>query len=214
MGGVRESSLKVKDLPVEQVQPNRWNVNRVPPEIFAKLREYVKKVGFLEPIVVRSLDAGKYEIIGGEHRWRIANELGLRTVPAAIVELDEKQARIASLNLNEMHGGFVPSLLAELLHELSGNTSIEDLASMLPWDESQLADFEDLLRVPDGLMEELQADADRMERERPRVLSFVVSAQQEVIVEEAVTKALTDVAGTSRGAALTKMAQSYMEREE
>ena len=107
---VKESSLKVLELPVEQIKPNGWNVNRVPPEIFAKLREYVRKIGFLEPIVVRPVNAGHYEIVGGEHRWRIAKELGYESVPAAIIELDDRQARIASLNLNEMHGGFVPSL--------------------------------------------------------------------------------------------------------
>jgi hypothetical protein len=70
-----------------------------------------------------------------------------------------------------MDGGFVPSLLAVLLHELTRDTSLEDLASVLPWDASQLADFEDLLRVPDGLMEQLQAGAEKMERERIRVVA-------------------------------------------
>ena len=71
--------------------------------------------------------------------------------------------------------------------------------------------------LPSGLAltsagEEVLAAAERMERERPRILSFALSPQQAEIVEAAIDRALEQVAGTSRGAALTFIAQEHMDR--
>ena len=207
------SALLVREIAIGSLGPNPWNPNRVPPDLFEKLRAYIEREGFVEPLVVRP-KGDRFEILGGFHRWKIAGELGYETVPCVVVELDDRRAKILSINLNELKGQSVPSLLAELIHDLSRETTLDDLASQLPWDASQLADFQDLLKIPDGLLDQLEEDAARMERERPRILSFVLSPEQEAIVEEAVTRALADVAGTSRGAALTRMAQSYLGWEE
>jgi ParB/RepB/Spo0J family partition protein len=180
---------------------------------FEKLKRYLEREKFLTPIVVRPLGPDEYEIVGGEHRWRAAKELGHSHIPCAIVELNDRQARIASINLNELSGAPAPDLLAQLVHELSRDTHLSDLATWLPYDEDELEDLQDLLRVPDGLEAELAAEAERMERERPRILSFALSPEQAEVVEEAITHALDDVAGTSRGAALTQMARVYLERE-
>jgi ParB/RepB/Spo0J family partition protein len=213
MSVVRESALKVLDLPVDRLRPNSWNVNRVSDEIFAKLREYIRREGFVEPLVVRPAEPGHYQILGGEHRWRVAQELGYEAVPCTIVDLDDRRAKILSVNLNELKGQSVPSLLAELVHDLSRDLSVEDLSSQLPYDVPELEDMQDLLRIPDGLEDELAAEAERMERERPRILSFAVSAAQEETIEEAIDRVMMRVAGTSRGAALTFLAQSFLDHE-
>jgi ParB/RepB/Spo0J family partition protein len=211
---VRESRLKVQDVPVERLHPNPWNPNRVPPEMYAKLRAYIEREGLVEPLVVRPAEEpGHYQILGGEHRARIAKELGMTHVPCAVVEVDDRRAKILTVNLNELKGQSVPALLAELVHDLSRDLSLEDLETQLPYDLAQLEDLQDLLRIPDGLEAELAAEAERMERERPRILSFALSPEQAEVVEEAITRALDDVAGTSRGAALTQMARVYLERE-
>lgn len=211
---VRESRLKVQDIPVERLHANPWNPNRVAPEMYAKLRAYIEREGMVEPLVVRPVEPpGHYQILGGEHRWRIAKELGMRDVPCAIVEVDDRRAKILTVNLNELKGQSVPALLAELVHDLSRELTLEDLETQLPYDLAQLEDLQDLLRIPDGLEAELAAEAERMERERPRILSFALTPEQAEFVEEAVTRALDDVAGTSRGAALTQMARAYLGRE-
>ncbi|MEP0873175.1 ParB/RepB/Spo0J family partition protein [Trichocoleus desertorum AS-A10] len=58
----------------------------------AQLVESVKGFGILEPLLVRSLDNGEYELVAGERRLRAARELGLTDVPAVIHDLDERQA--------------------------------------------------------------------------------------------------------------------------
>jgi ParB/RepB/Spo0J family partition protein len=207
---VRESTLKVVDLPVERLRPNGWNVNRMDDARFEKLKRYLKREQFLEPIVVRPIGPDTYEIVGGEHRWRAAQELGYATIPCAVVKLDDKQARIASINLNELSGAPAPDLLAQLIHELSRDTHLSDLATWLPFDEDELEDLTDLLKIPDGLEEQLAADAARMERERPRVLSFAVSADDERVVEAAIELAAKDTGASSRGRALLTLAESYI----
>jgi ParB-like chromosome segregation protein Spo0J len=207
---VKESALKVVDLAVETLAPNPWNPNRVPPGLYAKLRGYIEREGFVEPLVVRRKGDG-FEILGGYHRWLIAKELKHVAVPCVIVDLDDRRAKILSVNLNELKGQSVPALLAELIHDLSRELSVEDLASQLPYDVPELDDLLRLLQIPDGLAEQLAAEAERMERERTRVLAFALSAEQEAVVEEALGKAMADVAGTSRGAALTHMAQTYLD---
>jgi ParB/RepB/Spo0J family partition protein len=207
---VRESTLKVVDLPVEGLRPNGWNVNRMDDARFEKLKRYLERERFLEPIVVRPIGPDTYEIVGGEHRWRAAQELGYTHIPCAVVELNDKQARIASLNLNELSGAPAPDLLAQLVHELSRDTHLADLASWLPYDENELQDLTDLLKIPDGLEEQLAADAERMERERPRVLSFAVSADEEQGVEAAIELATKDAGVSSRGRALLTLAESYI----
>jgi ParB family chromosome partitioning protein len=211
---VRESQLRVQDIPVERLHPNPWNPNRVAPEMYTKLRAYIEREGMVEPLVVRPVEPpGHYQILGGEHRARIAKELGMTHVPCAIVEVDDRRAKILTINLNELKGQSVPALLAELVHDLSRELSLEDLETQLPYDLAQLEDLQGLLRIPDGLEAELAAEAERMERERPRILSFALSPEQAEIVEEAVTRALDAVAGTSRGAALTHMARAYLGRK-
>jgi ParB-like chromosome segregation protein Spo0J len=206
---VRESTLKVADLPVESLAPNPWNPNRVPPELYGKLRAYIQREGFVEPLVVRKKGEG-YEILGGFHRWSIARELGYAAVPCVVVDVDDRRAKILSVNLNELKGQSVPALLAELIHDLSRELTLDDLASQLPYQVPELEDLLKLLQIPDGLEAQLEAEAERMERERVRVLSFAVSAEQEAVVEEALTRA-AGAAGSSRAAALVHVARKFLE---
>jgi ParB/RepB/Spo0J family partition protein len=207
---VRESTLKVVDLPIERLRPNGWNVNKMDTARYEKLKRYLERERFLEPIVARPVGPDTYEIIGGEHRWRAAQELGYSHIPCAVVELNDKQARIASINLNELAGAPAPDLLAHLIHELSRDTHLSDLATWLPYDEHELQDLTDLLKIPDGLEEQLAADAERMERERPRVLSFAVSAHEERVIEAAIELAKKETGVSSRGRALLALAESFI----
>ena len=71
-----KETLKIQNIPVEKLSPNPWNPNRMSSEMKHKFKEYIKREGFVEPIVVRAKGEG-FEILGGFHRWSIAKELGL-----------------------------------------------------------------------------------------------------------------------------------------
>ena len=190
-----------------KLQPNPWNPNRMSDEMFHKLKAYVKREGLVEPIVVRPLEDG-YQILGGYHRWKIAKELGYETVPCAVVNLDDRRAKILSVNLNEMKGQSVSSLLSELVHDLSQELTLEDLESQLPYSEAELKDTLELMKIPDGLEAYLDKEVAKAERERPHILSFVVEDVE--TVEKAIEKASQANGGLARGKSLVELARTYL----
>jgi ParB/RepB/Spo0J family partition protein len=94
-------AFELQEIAVGRLEPNPWNPNRMSDEMYHKLKQYIRREGLVEPIVVRPV-ADVYQILGGYHRWKIARELGYETVPCAVVELDDRRAKILSVNLNEM----------------------------------------------------------------------------------------------------------------
>ena len=211
MSETHESRLKIEHVPVDQLEPNPWNPNKLDSKVYVKLRAYIAREGFVEPIVVRKAPkARKYQILGGYHRWQIAQELGHKTIPAVIVKLSDHRAKILSVNLNQMHGEVVPNLMAELLHDLSREVSLEDLETQLPFDLGDLRDLTDLLKIPDGLDLKLEEEAEDAKRDAMKVLSFPLNPKQLEVVEKAIDTASEATTSTSRSVALTHVAREYL----
>jgi ParB-like chromosome segregation protein Spo0J len=203
-----QGSLKITDIPVGKLFPNLWNPNRMSEPMKHKLREYIKKEGFVEPIVVRPKGEG-FEILGGFHRWTIAKELGQESVPCVVVNLDDRRAKILSINLNEMKGQSLPNLLSELIHDLSKEITLEDIESQLPYSMEELKDSLELLKIPDGLQAYLADEAARQELERPKILSFVVEDCE--TIEQAITAAMArQEKNPTRGRALLDICKYYL----
>jgi ParB-like chromosome segregation protein Spo0J len=117
--------------------PNPWNSNVVSPDNEAKLEESIKRFGMFKPIVVRELDDGSLQIIGGEHRAAAATRLGLKKVPAInLGRISDEKAKEISVVDNGRYGADNALQLAELLDGL-GN--VEELSSFMPYTEADLA---------------------------------------------------------------------------
>jgi ParB/RepB/Spo0J family partition protein len=200
-------AFELVEVEVAKLKPNPWNPNRMSDEMYHKLREYIKREGLVEPIVARPKSDG-YQILGGYHRWKIAKDLGYETVPCAVVELDDRRAKILSVNLNEMKGQSVSSLLSILVHDLSQELTLEDLESQMPYSEAELKDALELMKIPDGLEALLDEEVEKAERERPHILSFVVDDVE--TVEKAIEEASRRSGGLTRGKALVEIARSYV----
>ena len=79
-------------LPIAQVEPGlKQPRKRFDEEILADLAESIRLHGILQPLTVRRLASGYYQIIAGERRWRAAKLAGLSEVPAIIVEADDRK---------------------------------------------------------------------------------------------------------------------------
>ncbi len=206
----RVEKLTVIEIPVEKLTPNPWNPNRMSDEVRAKLKSYIQREGFVEPLVVRPLEGG-FQILGGFHRWGIATELGYQTVPSVVADLDDRRAKILSINLNEMKGQSLPSLLGTLIHDLSRDLSLDDLETQLPYSLNELKDSLELLKIPDGLDSFLEEEAAKQDRERPTILTFVVDDAE--IVEEAISMAKSRLGIGTRGKALIELARTYLSGE-
>ena len=205
-----DEKLTIQEVGVEKLTPNPWNPNRMSEEMRAKLKAYIEREGFVEPLVVRP-KGDRFEILGGFHRWQIAKQLAYETVPCVVVNLDDRRAKVLSINLNEMKGQSLPNLLANLIHDLSKELTFSDLESQLPYSEAELRDSLELLKIPDGLEAYLDEEAERQERETPTILSFVVDDAE--TVERAIAKAQETSRGQTRGGALVDIAESYLERK-
>ena len=69
---------------IDVLDPNPWNPNRMTPEMRKTLRLNLQREGFVNPLTVREV-GNRFQIINGEHRWRIAQELGYQTVPCVVL---------------------------------------------------------------------------------------------------------------------------------
>ncbi len=80
-------------LPISKVEPRadqpRYSFDE---EALETLSESIRQYGLIQPITVRKLDGGFYQIIAGERRWRAARMAGLSEVPVRIIEADDKRA--------------------------------------------------------------------------------------------------------------------------
>lgn len=79
-------------LPIHKVEPNANQPRQdFDEEELAALAESIATHGIVQPLTVRQLPSGYYQIIAGERRWRAARQAGLHEVPAVVIEADDKK---------------------------------------------------------------------------------------------------------------------------
>lgn len=88
--GVRKLSLSAL---VPRPQPRR----RFEEASLQALADSIRAHGVLEPLLVRSVGEGKYEIVAGERRYRAAQMVGLTEVPVRVLDLSEREAHLLAL---------------------------------------------------------------------------------------------------------------------
>lgn len=119
------------------LRPNPWNTNVVPPENEAKLENSIKRFGMFKPVVVRKLQDGTYQILGGQHRASIAARLGMDQVPVISVgSIPDDRAKEIGLVDNGRFGQDDTLRLAELLKDLP---SADELSSFMPVSDEDLS---------------------------------------------------------------------------
>jgi hypothetical protein len=128
-------------------------------------------------------------------------------------DVNDREAKLLLATLNRLQGQDLPARRAELLHELLGEMSLGDLAGLLPETEKQIEELHALLEFPaEEIAALLEAEAEESERVLPRVMSFVVSPEQEEAIERAVELASDGTPGRDRKArGLTNLASRYLD---
>lgn len=118
------------------VQPNPWNTNVVSHENEIKLRASIERNGMFKPVLVREMDDGSLQSLGGWHRVEQAIELGLTEVPAIILSnLSDDQAKEITLSDNARYGIDDTLKLSELL----GQMDTAAVEAILPWSTGDIA---------------------------------------------------------------------------
>ena len=90
------------------------------------------RYNLVQPLVVRSLVDGMFEVIGGNQRLNVLRELGWPSAPCVVVDLDEADARLLSQALNNLHGADNLGLRGELLRQVLEKVSQEEILELLP----------------------------------------------------------------------------------
>jgi ParB family chromosome partitioning protein len=89
---------RLTELSVGLLRPGRYQPRtQMDPEAIADLAESIKAQGVIQPILVRPLNDGHYEIIAGERRWRAAKQAGLEAVPVLVREVADEPALALAL---------------------------------------------------------------------------------------------------------------------
>jgi ParB family chromosome partitioning protein len=88
-----QNQTEITSLPIAKVeprldQPRKSFDEEAMDELISSIREH----GVIQPLTVRPLDGGYYQIIAGERRWRAAREAGLDRVPVKVIEADDRKA--------------------------------------------------------------------------------------------------------------------------
>jgi ParB family chromosome partitioning protein len=86
-------TLSVDRLRAGKYQPR----TRMDAGSLAELAESIREQGIVQPILVRPIDGGRYEIIAGERRWRAAQQAGLREIPALVRSIPDQSALALAL---------------------------------------------------------------------------------------------------------------------
>ena len=90
---VNTGSQSVTTLPIAEVESNSSQPRKFFDDAsLAELAESIRLHGIIQPLTVRKLASGYYQIIAGERRWRAARLAGLQEVPVVVIEADDRKA--------------------------------------------------------------------------------------------------------------------------
>ena len=142
---------KVMSLPISAISPNPNQPRRYFNEKkITELAESIRHNGLIQPIVVRSVGSGKYELIAGERRLRACKSLGCKDIPAVLKTADEKKSAVTALAENLMRDDLSFFEEAEALKSLCQKFGLTqgELATKIGKTQSTVANKLRLLRLP------------------------------------------------------------------
>ncbi|MCZ4128822.1 ParB/RepB/Spo0J family partition protein [Stutzerimonas balearica] len=90
---VKADSRELQHLPLELIQRGKYQPRRdMDPAALEELASSIRAQGVMQPIVVRAIDGGRFEIIAGERRWRASQQAGLEKIPAMVRDVPDEAA--------------------------------------------------------------------------------------------------------------------------
>ncbi len=152
--GRTETGATVAEVSLSRIQPGGHQPRRRFEEgALRELAESIKAGGVIQPLILRALPGGQYEIIAGERRWRASGIAGLETIPAIIMEADDRKVMEVSVIENLQREDLNPIEEAEayvrLIEEFG--LSQDEAAARVGKNRSTVANFLRLLRLPKSL---------------------------------------------------------------
>ena len=169
-------------LPISQVEPGLIQPRkRFDPESLAELSESIRIHGIIQPLTVRRLASGYYQIIAGERRWRAAKLAGLDEVPAVVIEADDRKvmelALIENLQREDLNAAEEARGYQVLMEEY-GLTQ-EEVAEQMGKSRPAIANTLRLLALPEDILVLVEEDAISAGHARAILGAPTISLQRE-----------------------------------
>lgn len=146
------------ELKINDIDPNRTQPRKdFDDEALQALAESIQEHGVLQPILVRPLFMGGYQIIAGERRWRAARMAGLTTIPAVIRDMDDEAVMEAALIENLQREDLNPMEEAMGYNNLILNYGMtqEEVAKTIGKSRPAIANSLRLLSLPEEIIDML-----------------------------------------------------------
>ena len=150
----------LRTLPVQQLQPGKYQPRmQMDASKLTELAESIKAQGVIQPIVVRELSPGKFEIVAGERRWRASQEAGLAEVPVVVRELDDRTVIAMALIENIQREDLNPLEEAQSLQRLINEFSLThaEAAEAVGRSRAAVSNLLRLLELPPAIRALLEA---------------------------------------------------------
>lgn len=129
---VQVDSKELQYLPLDLIQRGKYQPRRdMDPQALEELAQSIKAQGVMQPIVVRPVDKGRYEIIAGERRWRASQQAGLDKIPAMVREVPDEAAIAMAL---------IENIQREDLNPIEEAAALQRLQQEFQLTQQQVAD--------------------------------------------------------------------------
>jgi ParB family transcriptional regulator, chromosome partitioning protein len=147
---------ELRDLPLDLIRPNpNQPRTRFDAASISSLAASIADAGMVQPLIVRPLGDGRYELTAGERRWRAAREAGVRTVPAIVRDEAEAErlqtALIENMAREDLNPVDEARACAALVEDMG--LSKEELARRLSRSRSAISNLIRLLDLPDEALD-------------------------------------------------------------
>ena len=148
----KSDAERVHRIPLTELDRNPYQTRTASFDSAAlnELAASIKMVGVLQPIVVRPVAGGRYQVIAGERRWAASHIAGLAAIPAIVRQVSNQQAMEMTIIENLMREDLNPMEEARAFERLSREFSLtqEQIAQRTGKDRSTITNFLRLLKLP------------------------------------------------------------------
>ena len=174
-----EKAGALREVPVASVRPNPFQPRKkIDEPALAELADSINASGLLQPVVVRAVAGGQFELIAGERRWRAVQRLGWKSIPVVVKEADDRTLLTLAIIENIQRADLSPleeaASYQRLIEEFQSSQA--DVARLVGRDRSTVANALRLLRLPVDVRE--MVDDRRLTEGHARALLAVADPRQ------------------------------------
>jgi ParB family chromosome partitioning protein len=155
-----ENLGKPREIPVDLIERNPFQTRtRFDEQQLAELAASIAATGVVQPILVRTLPDGRFQLIAGERRWLASKQAGKETIPAVLRQVSDEQAMEMTIVENLQRTDLNPMEQARAYERLSRDFKMtqEQMATRTGKDRASVANFLRLLRLPNEIQGKVEA---------------------------------------------------------